>query len=75
MTSAYYAPLVTKPDVISAPGEYVARSGEVVTITVASSRHDHGCIGTYGNGIADRWHKSGRIFAGMESGNDIVRAV
>ncbi|WP_432263472.1 hypothetical protein [Cupriavidus sp. TMH.W2] len=75
MTSAYFASLVTKPDIITAPGNYVTRSGELVTITVVSWRQDHGCIGTYGDGkIVDKWHKSGRIFAGAESGNDIVRA-
>lgn len=74
MASAHYAPLVTKPVIITAPGCYLTRAGELVTINVASWRNDHGCVGTYSNGVADRWHRSGRIYPGMESGNDIVRA-
>lgn len=72
-TKAWYASLVTKPDIITAPGEYVTRSGETVTVTDASRRHDFRCIGTYSNGIREGWHKSGRLYFGIESKNDIVR--
>lgn len=72
MSSAYFAPLVTKPVLIAAPGQYVTRCGEAVTIVKASSKHDFGCVGSYENGTPERWHKSGRIFAGIETENDIV---
>lgn len=74
MTSAYFAPLVLAPIVIVTPGEYVTRCGETVSVSTTSSRHDFGCVGHYQNGVRERWHRSGRIFAGMETANDIVRA-
>jgi len=75
MTSAYFASLVSKPSVIVEPGNYITRSGEVVTINVASTRHDLGCKGSYANGTSESWHKSGRIFATSETANDIVIAL
>ncbi len=73
MTSAYFAPLVLFPAIITGPGRYLTRCGEAVEIVKASQRHEFGCHGTYSNGIADKWHRSGRLFAGMLSPNDIVR--
>jgi hypothetical protein len=70
--SAYLAPLVTKPTIIVAPGKYITRGGEIVEITSISMGHFR-CSGTYPNGIQDGWCKSGRIYAGMESQNDIIR--
>jgi len=72
MSSAYFAPLVTVSTVINAPGMYVTRCGEVVTIHAVSSRHDFGCHGAYPNGTAESWHRSGRLFASQETTNDIV---
>lgn len=75
MNSAYFAPLVTLPTVIDGPGAYVTRCGETVLIDAASSKHCFGCRGVYENGgIADSWHRSGRILASRETANDIVRA-
>lgn len=73
MSSAYFAPLVTKPIVITQPGQYITRGGETVTVTAASWRHDFGCVGTYSDGVAERWHRSGRILATRETRNDIVK--
>lgn len=73
-TNAYFLPLATLPAVIAGPGNYITRSGEPVTIAKASGRHDFGCNGTYRNGVDERWHKSGRLLAGCETANDIVRA-
>lgn len=70
--SAYYAPLVTLPVIIDAPGLYRSRGGEVVSVRVVSDKHDHGCLGVYPCGTLEGWHKSGRIFAGQLSDNDIV---
>jgi hypothetical protein len=74
MSSAYYAPFVTLPVVITTPGNYVTRGGETVTIDMVSTRHDHGCRGNYSTGEREGWHKSGRIYAGIETANDIVKA-
>lgn len=72
----YFAPLVTLPTIIIEPGEYRTRADDVVTIHTTSNRHDFGCHGHYGaDGVIDGWHRSGRLFAGMESGNDIVARV
>jgi hypothetical protein len=74
MRSSYFAPLVTLPVIIAAPGNYVTRDGQVVTIDTASSRHNFRCKGSYKNGVREGWHKSGRIFAGYETANDVVKA-
>ncbi len=74
--SAYFAAFVNLPVVISEPGEYLTRGGERVTIEQASTRHSFGCVGGYADcGTQDRWHKSGRLYAGTESRNDIVSRV
>ena len=70
--SGYFAPLVTLAHVIDAPGRYLTRGGEVVTVTAVSSKHDFGNVGTYPNNIREGWHRSGRLYAGMKSQNDIV---
>ena len=70
--SSYFASLVTQPVVIDGPGYYVTRSGEVVTVTKSSRKHDFGCVGAYGNDVAESWHKSGRILASRETANDVV---
>ncbi len=74
MTSAYWASFVTRPVVITSPGLYQTRSGEIVTVEEVSGRHDFGCRGRYAQGIREGWHKSGRLYANVESGNDIVGA-
>ena len=73
MASAYYAPLVLLPIIIVDPGLYVTRSDAVVSIPKVSKRNDHGCIGLYQDGIREHWHRSGRIYAGIETANDVVR--
>lgn len=73
MSSAYFASFVLLEVIIDAPGEYLTRCGERVTIERESNRHDFGCIGHYAAcGTPDRWHKSGRLYAGQQSPNDIV---
>lgn len=74
MASAYFAPLVLLPTIITAPGKYLTRSGAVVTVESASQKHDFRCVGTYPCGTREGWHKSGRIFAGCLTVNDIVAA-
>jgi hypothetical protein len=70
--SAYFAPLVLLPVVVTAPGRYLTRCGEQVLVRRASSRHDFGCAGEYACGTREAWHRSGRLYAGIVSRNDIV---
>lgn len=73
---AYYAPLVLLPVVIDRAGRYKTRAGEEVEVFEVSARNDHGCIGAYlKTGIPEHWHRSGRVFAGQLTDNDIVRRV
>lgn len=75
MTAAYFAPLVNRPIIITAPGEYLTRRGERVTIKLATNAHAFKCHGQYASGQHDSWHRSGRLFATLESANDIVSAI
>lgn len=72
--SAYFAPLVLLPTVIKAPGQYLTRAGDLVTIDRTSQRHDFGCVGRYADGIGEQWHRSGRIYASTATANDIIAA-
>ena len=72
MTMAYFAAFVAKPVIITAPGRYLTRSGQTIEVTKSSDWHDFGCKGQYPCGMNDRWHKSGRLYAAMDSHNDIV---
>lgn len=75
MNKAYFAPLVTAPIVITGPGAYTTRAGEAVTVNASSMEHAFACIGTYDSGAVESWHRSGRLYVGHESPNDIVAAV
>lgn len=72
-SSAHFLPLVCLPVVIERPGNYITRCGEVVTVGAVSSRNDFGCSGLYSDGVRERWHRSGRVFASCETANDVVR--
>lgn len=77
MISAYFASMVAMPVIVVGPGRYVTRCGDIVTITEASDSHDFGCVGSYlyqasGRSSDDYWHKSGRLYGGMESASDII---
>lgn len=78
MSSAYFAPLVPLPVLITEPGYYETRRGEKVLVIKVSAKHDFKCVGYYLNPqgrkeIKERWHKSGRLFANQLSKNDIVK--
>lgn len=66
----YCAHFLGFPVVITAPGQYVTRSGEVVEVD--DVRDHHWKLGRYPSGVHERWHRSGRIFSGTETANDIV---
>lgn len=57
------------PTVVTGPGRYVTRGGEVVTV---SSVNTFQAFGSYENGIKERWTVSGRVLPVYESPNDIV---
>lgn len=75
MSSAYFAPLVLEPIIITTPGKYRTRSGAVITVDSVSKGHDFECRGTYPNGIPEGWHRSGRLYAGVASANDVIELV
>lgn len=70
--SAYFAPLVTLPIVITESGWYLTRRGERVAINAVSARNDFCNIGRYSSGEIEGWHRSGRLYSGTLSANDIV---
>jgi hypothetical protein len=75
MTSSYFAPLAVLPDLITEPGQYRTRCGEIAVVTAVSDRHDFGCKGHYafeGEAVTEGWHKSGRIYGTFACDNDIV---
>lgn len=67
----YAAFFLSFPEVITTPGQYVTRSGETVTIENADNAHWK--RGHYADGTPERWNRSGRIFSGQETQNDIIR--
>jgi hypothetical protein len=70
--SAYFAPLVTLPVIIDAPGQYLTRCGEIVTVRRTSMRNGFECTGEYSSGVVEAWHRSGRLYSSLTSRNDIV---
>lgn len=72
---SYFTAFITLPTIITEPGRYLTRSGEKVNIFQANTKHVFGCIGKYPEGIEDRWHKSGRLYAHTLSPNDIISKV
>jgi hypothetical protein len=73
--TAAYASLVPLPVVIDGPGQYLTRAGELARITDATSKHRFACQGTYPCGTPENWHRSGRLYFGIHSDNDIVSKV
>lgn len=73
--NSYFTAFVNLPTIITEPGKYRTRSGEIVNIVESSTRHVFGCMGTYPEGIEDRWHKTGRLYAHTLSPNDIIAKV
>jgi hypothetical protein len=74
LRASYLAALIPLPRVITSPGQYITRCGETVTITDTSQYHwAHGYYSTPRH-IAERWHRSGRLYAGQLSDNDIIKA-
>ena len=72
MSAAWFCPFLSLPTVITVPGQYLTRGGEVVTVESTSTRHDFNNRGTYSTGQREGWHKTGRLYFGMLSNNDIV---
>ena len=76
MASAYFYPLIFPPTVITEPGQYKTRCGEIVTVESTSAKHNdfenRGFYGTKEARIDEGWHRTGRINASRETANDIV---
>ena len=66
----YFSPLL--PTIITGPGRYFTRCGEVVTVLSVTGKSLYSCIGAYANGTRESWHKSGRIFPATDTTNDII---
>lgn len=66
----YCAYFLSFPVIITEPGQYVTRSGELVEVRDVSNVHWK--YGKYPTGQNECWHRSGRIFSGQETPNDIV---
>ena len=66
--------LLSKPRIIVGPGQYVTRSGEIVTVKSMLTRRFYGAAGHYPNGTQEMWDVSGRILPLTETDNDVVRA-
>lgn len=72
---AYFTGLAVLPVIVTAPGLYVTREGLVVQVDVAGGKAAaFDCTGAYPNGVREHWHRSGRLYFGQPSCNDIVRA-
>ena len=68
------------PTIIDGPGDYETRAGEKIKITsVGKFRHacksyaKMDCVGTYPNGVSDRWTHQGFIWRNQNCDNDIVK--
>lgn len=59
------------PKVVTGPGRYVTRGGEVVTVT---SVDRYRAFGSYENGTLEWWTVVGRVLPFHLSPNDIVKA-
>jgi hypothetical protein len=63
---------ISLPQVITGPGQYRTRGGEVVTVMGFSGHRDFWAHGSYSNGVKESWMPSGRVLPGYLSQNDIV---
>lgn len=69
------SPLMPITKIITIPGKYLSRCGDLIVITDIGSNLRFSCFGLYPDGVKDAWHTSGRLFANVESVNDIVEKV
>lgn len=60
------------PKIITVPGQYKTRSGELVTVNALTQKH---AFGLYSNGIEENWYLTGHIWPTKECQNDIVEKV
>lgn len=73
-TAVPFVSVAGLPTLITGPGQYVTRCGEIVTVESVDRAYAFGRDGTYPGGPLESWHRTGRLFFGCESSNDIVRA-
>lgn len=66
------------PIIITKPGKYRTRCGEVVTITSTGRNlvwEQWGAVGTFPEGIVDSWNINGRRTSMAENRHDIIEAL
>lgn len=62
------------PTIVTRPGRYVTRCGEVVTVERITTGLHASAYGYYSNGIEERWDACGRLLPHSLSKNDIVQS-
>lgn len=75
MKTGYMSPLMSLPKIITEPGKYLTRCGDLVVVNTIGHVAKFSCAGSYSNGVKESWHRSGRLFANVISDNDIVTKV
>ena len=66
---------VVLPTIISEPGNYLTRCGEIVNIESIIPNTAYGACGKYPNQVEDRWDVCGRLYPSILSNNDIVKKI
>lgn len=75
MKTGYMWPLMPLPRIITEPGKYLTRSGDLVVVYSIGSVLEFTCNGSYPDGIREYWHVSGRLYANVKTSNDIVEKI
>lgn len=75
VSAATHVAYILQPVVVTGPGVYETRGGELARVERINERGLFRCRGTYACGIAESWPVSGRIFPYTQSCNDLVRKV
>lgn len=78
MTTFIVTSFLNRPQIITKPGEYLTRCGEIVTIKgISEKRGSLGwqmAWGSYADGINESWEVCGAILPSQQTQNDIVSA-
>lgn len=70
-----YCITARQPKVVTGPGRYATRSGEVVEVSYLGGYNNFEAFGVYDNGTAERWYVSGHVLPYSLSQNDIIQAL
>ncbi len=75
LSAATRVAYLLQPVVVTGPGLYETRGGELARVESVAAKGLFRCRGAYACGISESWPVSGRIFPHMQSRNDLVRKV